>query len=137
MQGLIQIEGVVLARLIPKILQFGKTGANFFSNQNEFLQVGQIYYPQNHKIPSHEHLDVKTNISTINEVLILVEGKMEVNLFLNRILKHSLIMNSGDAIVLMNGGHGFKMLEPSKIIEIKQGPYMGDLDKVRFDDTSK
>ena len=33
-------------------------------------------------------------------------------------------MNSGDAIVLMNGGHGFKMLEPSKIIEIKQGPYM-------------
>ena len=137
MQGLIQIEGVVLARLIPKILQFGKTGANFFSNQNEFLQVGQIYYPQNHIIPSHEHLEVKTNISTINEVLILVEGKMEVNLYLNRILKHSLIMNSGDAIVLMGGGHGFKMLKPSKIIEIKQGPYMGDLDKVRFDDTSK
>lgn len=137
MQELIQIEGIVLARLIPNILQFGKTGANFFSNQNEFLQVGQIYYPQNHRIPSHEHLEVKTNISSINEVLILVEGKMEVNLYLKRILEHSLIMNSGDAIVLMNGGHGFKMLEPSKIIEIKQGPYMGDLDKVRFDDTGK
>ena len=137
MQGIIEIEGTVLGRLIPNILQFGKTGANFFSNENEFLQIGQIFYPQNHKIPSHEHLEVKTNISKINEVLILVEGKMEVNLYLKRILKHSLIMNSGDAIVLMNGGHGFKMLEPSKIIEIKQGPYMGHLDKVRFDDTSK
>ncbi len=137
MQGVIKIEGLVLARLIPNILEFGEIGANFFSNQNEFLQVGQIYYPQNHKIPSHEHLEVNTNISTINEVLILVKGKMEVNLYLKRIQKHSLIMNSGDAIVLMNGGHGFKMLEPSKIIEIKQGPYMGDLDKVRFDDTSK
>ena len=137
MQGLIQIEGIDLARVIPNILQFGNPGVNFFSNQNEFLQVGQIYYPQDHKIPSHEHLKVKNVISIINEVLILVEGKIEVLLYINRKLKHSLIINSGDAIVLMNGGHGFKMLEPSKIIEIKQGPYMGDLDKVRFDDTSK
>jgi len=137
MQGLIQIEGIDLARVIPNIFQFGNTGANFFSNQNEFLQVGQIYYPQDHKIPSHEHLKVKNEISIINEVLILVEGKIEVLLYINRKLKHSLIINSGDAIVLMNGGHGFKMLESSKIIEIKQGPYMGDLDKVRFDDTSK
>lgn len=137
MQNLIQIEGIVLARVIPNILQFGETGVNFFSNQNEFLQVGQIHYPQDHIIPSHEHLEVKNNISNINEVLILIEGKIEVNLFIKRKLKHTLILNSGDAIVLMNGGHGFKMLEPSKILEIKQGPYMGDLDKVRFHDTSK
>ena len=137
MQGLIQIEGITLARVIPNIMNIKDSGANFFSDSKDFLQVGQIYYPKGHNIPSHEHLEVKNNISFINEVLILIEGKMEVNLYIKRILKHSLILNSGDAIVLMSGGHGFKMLEPSKMIEIKQGPYMGELDKIRFNDPSK
>jgi hypothetical protein len=137
MQNLIQIEGITLARVIPNIVNFKNTGANFFSENNDFLQVGQIYYPENHIIIPHEHLEVQNNISVINEVLILIEGKIEVNLYIQKIIKHSLVLNSGDAIVLMNGGHGFKMLEPSKIIEIKQGPYMGDLDKIRFNDTSK
>ena len=38
----------------------------------------------------------------------------------------------GDVILLADGGHGFKMLEPSEIIEVKQGPYCGEQDKVRF-----
>ena len=31
------------------------------------------------------------------------------------------------------GGHGFEMLEASEIIEVKQGPYVGEFDKTRFD----
>ncbi len=34
-------------------------------------------------------------------------------------------LNSGDTILLVRGGHGFKVLEKTKIIEIKQGPYKG------------
>jgi hypothetical protein len=30
------------------------------------------------------------------------------------------------------GGHGFEMLEPTEMIEVKQGPFMGDSDKTRF-----
>ena len=118
MQGLIKIEGTTLARVIPNIMHFKDTGVNFFSDSKDFLQVGQIHYPKDHNIPSHEHLEVKNNISFINEVLILIEGKIEVNLYIKRIFKHSLVLHSGDAIVLMSGGHGFKMLEPSKMIEI-------------------
>jgi len=33
---------------------------------------------------------------------------------------------------LVRGGHGFEMLTQSEIIEIKQGPYVGDGDKTRF-----
>ena len=36
-------------------------------------------------------------------------------------------------ILLADGGHGFKMLEQSEIIEVKQGPYCGERDKVRFE----
>ena len=42
------------------------------------------------------------------------------------------ILTTGDIILFASGGHGFEMLEQSEIIEVKQGPYMGDHDKTRF-----
>ena len=35
-------------------------------------------------------------------------------------------------LLLASGGHGFTMLEQTEMIEVKQGPYAGDRDKVRF-----
>lgn len=40
-------------------------------------------------------------------------------------------------ILLASGGHGFEMMEASEIIEVKQGPYVGEIDKVRFDHVKK
>jgi hypothetical protein len=45
----------------------------------------------------------------------------------------STILEAGDVVLLVQGGHGFEMLEATEIIEIKQGPYAGDRDKQRFD----
>ena len=44
----------------------------------------------------------------------------------------SRILSEGDVILLAAGGHGFKMIESSEMIEVKQGPYCGERDKVRF-----
>ena len=44
----------------------------------------------------------------------------------------STILETGDVILLAQGGHGFEMLEPTEIIEVKQGPFGGDDDKIRF-----
>jgi hypothetical protein len=46
---------------------------------------------------------------------------------------HSDTLYPGDVILLAHGGHGFFMIEESEIIEVKQGPYAGEEDKVRFD----
>jgi hypothetical protein len=48
----------------------------------------------------------------------------------------SRIVETGDVILLAAGGHGFEMLEPSEMIEVKQGPYCGDQDKTRFEPVS-
>ena len=45
----------------------------------------------------------------------------------------SRIAYEGDIVFLGYGGHGFKMLEDSEIVEVKQGPYCGAMDKVRFE----
>jgi hypothetical protein len=38
----------------------------------------------------------------------------------------------GDVVMLCSGGHGFKFIKKSEIIEVKQGPYQGDKEKERF-----
>lgn len=42
------------------------------------------------------------------------------------------VLAQGDVILLAAGGHGFTMLEPTEMIEVKQGPYAGERDKTRF-----
>jgi hypothetical protein len=34
--------------------------------------------------------------------------------------------------LLITSGHGFELLEELNMIEVKQGPYVGDADKTRF-----
>ena len=44
----------------------------------------------------------------------------------------SRILESGDVILLIKGGHGFEVLEDLEMFEVKQGPYAGDADKIKF-----
>ena len=44
------------------------------------------------------------------------------------------VLESGDTILLLSGGHGFNILEDSKMIEVKQGSYYGvEKDKEHLD----
>jgi len=45
----------------------------------------------------------------------------------------SKILVKDDILILIKGAHGFKILEPSDILEVKQGPYNNKIDKVRFE----
>ena len=45
----------------------------------------------------------------------------------------SLVLAKGDVILLAYGGHGLYMIEESEIIEVKQGPFAEDRDKIKFE----
>ena len=45
----------------------------------------------------------------------------------------SRMLNAGDVILLVSGGHGFNVMEEVEMIEVKQGPYSGNADKKRFE----
>ena len=44
----------------------------------------------------------------------------------------SIKIYAGDIIMLVNGGHGFKVLKDIEMIEVKQGPYSLSADKIKF-----
>lgn len=67
------------------------------------------------------------------EVLFIKKGKLRVDFYDdNEQYLESRILEAGDVILLVSGGHGFTVLEEVEMIEVKQGPYSGDQDKRRF-----
>jgi hypothetical protein len=112
---------------------FKTNGIEFFTNDNDSQQLGYMNRPQNYGIQPHRHNLVQREVHLTQEVLFIRSGKVRVDFYNNdQSYIESRVLNSGDIILLSDGGHGFKMLEDSEIIEVKQGPYCGDRDKVRF-----
>ena len=97
-----------------------------------------MHRPKGYKIIPHHHNNVKRVIKTTDETLIIKSGKVRIDFYdeKKKYLK-SKILKKGDVILLINGGHGFEMLEKTEMIEIKQGPYSNDKDKTRFEPVKK
>jgi mannose-6-phosphate isomerase-like protein (cupin superfamily) len=116
---------------------FQKPGIQFFTNDNDSQQLGYMNRPEGYEIKPHRHNLVPREVHLTQEVLFIKSGKVRVDFYSNdQEYLESRILYPGDVILLSDGGHGFKMLEPSEIIEVKQGPYCGEQDKVRFEPIS-
>jgi hypothetical protein len=112
-------------------------GIQFLTPSSFSQQLGYMNRPSGYVIPPHVHNFVSREVSYTNEVLFIKSGKVRVDFYdeLKNYLE-SQILFSGDIILLAHGGHGFEMLESSEIIEVKQGPYAGEMDKTRFERVS-
>jgi mannose-6-phosphate isomerase-like protein (cupin superfamily) len=97
------------------------------------LQVGQVVYAAGGEIARHIHLPIERHIVGTTEVLIVQQGRCEVDVYTDG---HELVatrdMGVGDIIIAVGGGHGFRVLEDLVLLEIKQGPYPGGAEKERF-----
>ena len=113
---------------------FRKDGIEFFTGDDSSQQLGYMNRPENYVIEPHRHNIIPRAVHLTQEVLFIKSGKVRVDFYDNEqhYLKSKVLLR-GDVILLSDGGHGFKMLEQSEIIEVKQGPYNGERDKVRFE----
>jgi hypothetical protein len=127
----IRNKKTLYALIIKKKRKFIKEGVDFITDDKNLLQVGFLNHKKNHIIKSHIHLKKKRIINYCTEVLMIEEGKVKIKFFDNKNsdINKDKILNKGDIIILFEGGHGFKILEKSKIIEVKQGPYVEGKDK--------
>ena len=113
-------------------------GIKFLTPDNFSQQLGYMNRPEGYKIKPHLHNSIAREVKFTNEVLFVKSGKVRVDFYdNNKIYIESRILLKGDIILLAEGGHGFEMLENSEMIEVKQGPFVGEADKTRFDPISK
>ena len=114
--------------------KYEKDGISFFTPGSFSQQLGYMNRPQGYEIPPHVHNPVKREVELTQEVLFIKSGCVRIDFYDDDcIYRESHILYQGDVALLAHGGHGFKMLEQSEIIEVKQGPYCGDMDKTRFE----
>jgi hypothetical protein len=131
------VEKLIFQNKVLGILvrnSYRSEGIEFFTEDIDSQQLGYMNRPKDYVIQPHRHNLVPREVHYTQEVLFIKSGKVRVDFYTNdQEYVTSRVLNQGDVILLSDGGHGFKMLEPSEIIEVKQGPYCGEQDKVRFD----
>ena len=128
----IKNKNTILA-LIIKSQYRKKKGINFFTTSSLPQQVAFMNYPKEYNIVPHVHKNVKRILKKTSEVLIILKGKMKISFFDKKknFLKNR-IVEKDDIIILLDGGHSFKMITKCEFIEVKQGPYMHKKDKIKF-----
>jgi mannose-6-phosphate isomerase-like protein (cupin superfamily) len=125
-------QGILLAIVVSH--NFQKKGIHFFTPSELSQQLAYMRHPVGKIIPPHVHNSVPRQVQYTQEVLLIKQGKLRVDFYSEeRQYLESRLLEAGDTILLVRGGHGFEVLEEVEMIEVKQGPYVGEQDKTRFE----
>lgn len=117
---------------------FKVPGITFLTPNEYSQQLAYMNHPKGKIIDAHIHNPVPREVVFTQEVLVIKKGKLRVDFYNHeRDYIESRILSNGDVILLIQGGHGFEVLEEVEMIEVKQGPYIGERDKTRFDGIEK
>ncbi len=77
-------------------------------------------------IAPHRHVPITRNIDRTCEVIVVRKGRCEVDIYNDdRELVPTRDLSTGDLVIIVSGGHGFRMVEDTILLEVKQGPYQG------------
>lgn len=121
-----------LLAIVFDAAEFG-AGVSFVTPHDLQQQVAIMKRPSGETIAAHTHLAVNRAVEGTQEVLIILRGTMTADLYDNsRALIHSVKLHEGNVIVLVSGGHGFRINEDCDFVEVKQGPYTEGKDKEVF-----
>jgi hypothetical protein len=113
--------------------RYDEPGIRFFTPNEFSQQLASMSYQPGKIIPAHTHNSVHREVTMTQETLFIRKGKVRVDFFTQeREYYQSRVLGPGDVLLLISGGHGFEVLEELNMIEAKQGPYAGDMDKTRF-----
>ena len=132
LETVVTADGRVLAHVIHDSQDISQT--EFPTPSDSPMQVGFVVYPANSEIVPHIHRPLERHYLGTPEVLVVQHGKALADLYdEDKTLVKSVPLGQGDIIILVSGGHGFRLLEDTKFLEVKAGPYRGVQDMDRFE----
>jgi hypothetical protein len=113
--------------------EFEPSETTFVTSPDLAQQVGFVVYPAGGVIKRHIHMNVDRQNVSSSEALIIRQGRLEIDIYdQNKNLLATRELSQGDFVLMVSGGHGFRILEKTILLEIKLGPYAGAADKELF-----
>ncbi len=132
----IKYNGNVISIIVRNDYQ--KPGVSFFTPNDFSQQLAFMKHEKGKVISPHFHNKIPRVIHLTKEVLFIKKGELRVDFYDDdKNYLESRVLNAGDVILLVSGGHGFEAIEDLEMFEVKQGPYAGDKDKTRFEAVEK
>lgn len=130
-EEILNSDGQILALIVRGT--FSKPGVNFLTPSDFSQQLGYLQHKAGTIIQPHVHNLVVRQVQFTQEVLFIRSGLLRADFYApDRSYLLSTQIRGGDTVLLVKGGHGFEVIEDAVILEVKQGPYVGDHDKTRF-----
>jgi hypothetical protein len=129
----VEYNGVKYAEIIWADMQVEQT--TFFSPPESSFQFGLLAHKAGFREPPHYHKPISRNIDDLQQMFVVQRGVVAVQLYSDAgDLLREIIMNPGDAIVLIHGVHAIRVIEDMQCISVKQGPFLGtENDKINVE----
>jgi hypothetical protein len=103
-----------------------KSGLNFCTPDEIFIQAGCWQYPAGKNLGNHRHKTYPRTVTKTQELVYVKRGRLKT-----RILTDDgkavtdFTLNAGDFAVMVDGGHGYEILEEdTQVLEVKNGPFI-------------
>lgn len=127
----IECDGQLIATIIRAEKMPDET--EFVTGDDVKQQVGFVVYPEGGIIPRHIHVPMERHLRGTSEVLVVRKGMLEADFYTDgKEFICTRLLRQGDVLLLISGGHGFRCLKDTILLEVKQGPYLGPQEKQRF-----
>lgn len=127
----IECDGQLIATIIRAEKMPDET--EFVTGDDVKQQVGFVVYPEGGIIPRHIHVPMERHLRGTSEVLVVRKGILEADFYTEaKEFICTRLLRQGDVLLLVSGGHGFRCLKDTVLLEVKQGPYLGPQEKQRF-----
>lgn len=121
----VEINGIRYAEIIRADTRVEKT--RFFSPPDSSFQFGLLAHSAGFIEPPHYHKPYTRQIKDLQQMFVVQRGIVAVQLYSDEgDFLREVILNPGDAIVLIHGVHAIRVIEDMQCISVKQGPFMGD-----------
>jgi hypothetical protein len=102
------------------------TQTTFFSPPESSFQFGLLSHEAGFVEPPHLHQPMKREINDLQQMFVVQRGVVAVQLYADdKTLLKEVVLNAGDAIVLIHGIHAIRVIEDMQCISVKQGPFLG------------
>lgn len=128
----IKNEKQIVALVVRRTKKIKKK-VNFITHEKNEMQIAIMERPAKNIVKAHFHPNQKRVVKNTSEFLYVVKGHMKVSFFksekkLKKITTKEL--TTGDFLYFINCGHSIEFLKKTSLIEVKQGPFRKNKDKI-------
>lgn len=100
--------------------------STFFSPASSSLQFGLLAHGAGFVEAPHTHKTTSRTIDDLQQMFVVQRGAVAVEFYTDEGTKFAEVqLGVGDAILLVHGAHGLRVLEDMQCVSVKQGPFLG------------